>query len=372
MNKEINEIKNTRKDIISSYSSKKLTPTYIDSYIKNFTELQNVIVKEIKEETKDTKSFILVPDEDKNTTTLAPFKAGEYISLKLGFNDVYTTRAYSLSSNPADLTNYRITVKRVQDGLVSNYLLDNVKVGDSLIISNPAGNFGFKKVRDAKNVIAIAGGSGITPFISLAYAINSGVEDCNLTVIYSVKTAEDIIFKDEIETLNKKSSRVKFIITLTREQKEGYLNGHITKEMVEPYIEAENTILMCGPKAIYKSMNEILSNFAIPKKCVHYESFNIEYNEPNQETYELKVILKNDFVLTKCTSNETLLVAMERAGINAPSLCRVGECGFCRSILLEGKVKMIGGLQREAEKNNDYIHPCISYPESDIVLRLDI
>lgn len=372
MNKIIEDIKKTRKDLISTFSSKKIDSTYIDEYVKNDKELQYVIVKEIKEETSDTKSFILVPDKSKGTNFLSPFKAGEYISVKVGFSNVYTTRAYSLSSNPANLENYRITVKRVDKGLVSNYLLDNVKVGDSLIVSRPAGNFGFNKIRDSKNVIAIAGGSGITPFISLAYAIESNIEDCNLTVIYSAKTESDIIFKDEIASINRKSKKVKFIITLTREQNEYYLHGHINKEMLAPYIKEENTILMCGPKAIYKTMNDILSEFQIPKKSVHYESFNIEYNDPNKLTYELKVILKNDFVLTKCQSDETLLVAMEKAGINAPSLCRVGECGFCRSILLEGKVKMIGGSQREAEKENDYIHPCISYPETNIVLRIDI
>lgn len=372
MNKTIEDLKKTRKDIIATFSSKNINATYIDEYIKNDKELQYVIVKEIKEETKDTKSFILIPDKNKGTNSLSPFKAGEYISIKVGFKDVYTTRAYSLSSNPANLDYYRITVKRVDKGIVSNYMLDTIKAGDSLIISRPAGNFGYNKIRDAKNVIAIAGGSGITPFISLAHAIESNIEDCNLTVIYSVKTENDIIFKDEIVNFNKKSKKVKFIITLTREQKEGYLNGHITKEMIEPYIKEENTILMCGPKAIYKAMNEILSSFQIPKKSVHYESFNIEYNETNVNSYELKVILKNDFVLTKCQSNETLLVAMEKAGITAPSLCRVGECGFCRSILLEGKVKMIGGSQREAEKASDYIHPCISYPQTNIVLRIDI
>ena len=65
-------------------------------------------------------------------------------------------------------------------------------------------------------------------------------------------------------------------------------------------------------------------------------------------------------------------MALEKASIKAPSFCRVGVCGYCRSILLEGKIKMIGGGLKKAEMDNDYIHPCITYPESDIVLRLDI
>ena len=129
---------------------------------------------------------------------------------------------------------------------------------------------------------------------------------------------------------------------------------------------------MCGPKEIYKTMNEILSEFNIPKKSVHYESFFVEYKPSEVAEYDLKVIMKNDFVITKCRSDETLLVSMERAGIKAPSMCRVGICGFCRSILLDGKIKMIGNNMKKAETLNDYFHPCVTYPESDIVIRLDI
>ena len=142
--------------------------------------------------------------------------------------------------------------------------------------------------------------------------------------------------------------------------------------MLEPYIKEFNTVLMCGPKTLYKSMNEVLGEFNIPRKSVHYENFFVDFEPNDNKTYELKVIMKNDFKVIKCKSNETLLVAMENAGIKAPSLCRVGICGYCRSVILEGKIKMVGGNMEKALLENDYIHPCISYPESNIVLRLDI
>ncbi len=370
---KIDDLKKERKNIIETYSSKKIKDTYVDGVIKDFQDIQYVKIKEIIEETHDTKSFILVPDYDKGTKQLASFRAGQYISLKMFIDGAYTTRAYSLSSSPGRLNKgYRITIKRVADGLVSNIMLDQVKVGDGLTISRPMGDFGYNKIRDEKNVIAVAGGSGITPFISLAYAIHDKLEECNLTVFYSVKTEEDIIFKKEIEYFNKHAKNVKFVVTLTREEKAGYLTGHINKDMMEPYIKEFNTVLMCGPKALYKTMNDILSEFNIPRKCVHYENFFLDYEPTEEKTYELKVIMKNDFKVIECKSNETLLVSMEKAGIKAPSLCRVGVCGYCRSVILDGKIKMVGGNMEKALSENDYIHPCITYPESDIVLRLDI
>lgn len=373
MENKVEYLKKERKGIIEDYSSKKPSLTNVDILAEQKQELQYVLVSEIIEESSDTKSFILVPDKEKGTKTLLPFNAGEYISLKMFIDNEYTTRAYSLSSSPKDALNgkYRITVKRVSGGLVSNLLLDEVKVGDGLTISKPMGDFTYSKARDEENVIAIAGGSGITPFISMAHSILDGEEDYHLTVLYSVKTEEDILFKKEIEKLNR-SKKVSFIITLTREEKEGYLHGHISKEMLEPYIKEFNTIFMCGPKELYKSMNDILSEFSIPRKSVHYENFNISYEPLEKKTFELKVLIKGDAQTIPCKSDETLLVSMEKAGIKAPSMCRVGVCGFCRSILIDGKVKMIGTVQTKATVDNDYIHPCVTYPESDIILKLDI
>lgn len=374
MENSIEKIRDIRKSIINEYSGKTIPKTNIDNMKSDVSEFRSVSIKEIYEEAFDVKSFVLVPNKNKGVNSLEPFKAGQYISLMVTIGDVTTTRAYSLSSSPNDALKgyYRITIKRVENGLVSNYMLDEAKVGDEILVSKPAGNFGFLKVRDEENVIGIAGGSGITPFMSLAKAINEGNEDCNLTVFYSAKTYEDIIFKKEIEEINKKSKRVKFVITLTREEKEGFLNEHINKKMIEPYIKEFNTILMCGPKTIYKAMNEILLDFNIPRKAVHYENFFSDYKPEEVKTYKLRILTKGEAKVIECKSDETLLTSMENAGIKAPSLCRVGECGFCRSILIDGKIKMVGGTQPKALSENDYIHPCITYPESDVVLKLDI
>lgn len=371
---KIEKKKRDRKEIIESSSEKRPTDTYIDKVVKNMSSIYHTIITDIKEETPDVKTFTLTADVNSSTPHLAPFKAGQYITIHLTIDSSPVTRAYSLSSSPslASKDIYKITIKRVENGLVSNYMLDEIKVGDKLDVSMPAGEFGYNQVTDEENVIGIAGGSGITPFMSLAGAILDGIVDCNLTVFYSVRTYEDIIFKNEIEEINKKSKKVKFMITLTREEKEGYLNGHLTKEMLEPFIKEFNTVLMCGPKNLYRSMNEILNEFNIPRKSVHYENFFVEYEPTEKITYNLKVVMKDKVEETTCKNDETLLVAMERAGIKAPSLCRVGECGYCRSILLEGKVKMIGAALKKAEAENDYIHPCVSFPDSDIVLKLDI
>lgn len=368
---KIEKMKQERKDIIANYSTKKAPNTYIDKVVASIKDTYPVVVVEIKEEAANVKTFTLKALDD---YILPPFKAGAYITLYTNIDNMPLSRAYSLSSSPtlANKNIYKITIKRVENGLVSNYMLDNVQVGDELEISAPAGNFGYNPIKDEENVIAIAGGSGLTPFMSLAYAIEEGIYDCNLTVFYSIKREEDIIFKKEIEEFNKKSKRVKFVITLTREKKDDYRYGYISKEMLEPYIKEFNTVLMCGPKKLYRSMNTVLNEFNIPRKSVRYEKYFVQYEPTVKTTYLVKVIMKETEREITCNNDETLLVALENSGIKTPSLCRVGDCGFCRSILLEGKVKMIGASLNKAETECDYIHPCVSFPDSDLVLKIDI
>ena len=180
-----NKIEQVRKDIANSYSTKDISDTNIDSYVESIPMWQNVVVKEIIQETEDTKSFILIPDKDRGTNDLLPFRAGQYVSLKIHIQDSFVTRAYSLSSSPALVSKnmYRITVKRVPDGLVSNIMLDEIKVGDLLSVSRPMGELGYDKIRDEKNVICVAGGVGITPFISMALA----VKDKDMKIFYLKK-----------------------------------------------------------------------------------------------------------------------------------------------------------------------------------------
>ena len=187
---KIEKLKKERKQIIESFGAKPIENTYIDREVKKMKEIYHTVITDIYEETKDVKTFTLTADKTSDTPVLAPFKAGQYITIHLTIDDAPVTRAYSLSSSPtlANKDIYKITIKRVENGLVSNYMLDNMNVGDKLDVSMPAGDFGYNPIKDEENVIAIAGGSGITPFMSLAYAILEGIYSCGLTIVYSIKT----------------------------------------------------------------------------------------------------------------------------------------------------------------------------------------
>ena len=233
------KFKNLKKNRLNAINNSEIKP-YKEYEVNKLADYyhpkkQYLIIKEIVEENKDTKSFYLIPDEEYNDK-LAYFKSGSYISLFVNVDNNIVSRAYAISSSPKQaLENiYRITVKRKEDGYLSNYLLDKAKVGDKLFASEPGGFLTYSSIRDAKNVIAIAGGIGITPFISMAKAINDGIEDFNLTIIYGVNKVSDIIFKNELDNLSS-NSKIKVIYVIRDEEVSNCEKGLISAEIIKKY-----------------------------------------------------------------------------------------------------------------------------------------
>ena len=206
----------------------------------------------------DAKSFTLVPDAEKGTKELAYFRASQYVSVKLNIDGALVSKPYTIRSNPKDAlgtdnTSYILTIKLTNPSYASAFILNTWKEGDKVDISGPLGDFYYQELRDAKHVVAIAGGSGITPFYSMAAAIVDGIEDFDMTILYGSRTADGILLKDEIEELAARSDgRIKVIHILSHEEAEGYENGFITAELIRKYApEGDYSVFMCGPKAMY-------------------------------------------------------------------------------------------------------------------------
>ena len=148
------------------------TNSYVPNQIANALHpgVQYLKVEKIVEHSTDMKTFYFAPNKEKGTNALAWFSAGQYLSITLEIGTMKMTRPYSLSSSPREALagNYMLTIKRVDGGLASNYILDNWAIGTEVTASEPLGVFTYEPLRDAKTIIGIAGGSGITPFRSLA------------------------------------------------------------------------------------------------------------------------------------------------------------------------------------------------------------
>ncbi len=343
-------------------------------------EFIEVVVKEvIDHKNASAKTFIFSKEDG---SPLPYFRAGQYISLKLDINGTSTTRAYSISSSPkwALESKYAITVKDVKDGFVAPYILNNLKVGTKLVISAPLGEFYYQKYRDEKTLVCLAGGSGITPFLSMAYAVRDGIEDYNLVILSGSRNAESILFEKELADICKATSKVKVVHVLSDETKDGYEHGFITSDLIKKYAGDAYSIYICGPSAMYEFLSKELKKLDLPRRLVRSEAMGVT-KEVEKESGYPKTCVGKTFTLTviqgpktytvKASSNETILVALERAGIKAPSRCRSGECGWCRSRVTKGTFYISGtDSRRWSDVKWNEIHPCCTFATSDMTIEV--
>ncbi len=363
-----------RQKVIHDFNLKPIVTDYFvnDLVYKLHPDIQFVKVLEVIKESDDVKTFVIGPDIDKGTNNLAYFKAGQCISacVKIGVG-IYQ-RPYTISCSPKNALDnkYTITIKRRDNGIVSNYFFDEVDKGYSFSVSAPFGDFCYSSIRDENHVIALAEDSGIIPFVSMAEAIYDGIEDFNLTIIYAGKTKNDLIFREKLDNIICKLEKVNVIYILSEENDNEFLNGLIDKEIIEQYKKEYNSFFVCGSLNFYAYINEILKEFNLPKKYIRHGLFMGEIELDNYNEYKLTVLTDSEEFHLKCNEKKTLLQTMEESGIIVPNKCHVGECGYCRSKLISGKIKTFDENIRAANEIHNYIHPCCSFPLSDITIKL--
>jgi len=378
----------TRKKRIERASSEPLREDPImDLMQKLHPERQFLIIDEIKEETKSTKTFKLVPDPDSATKELAYFRPGQYLSLKVNLEGVRITRPYSIASAPKDALKgfYELTIRKEENGFLTQHIWDTWKVDTKVESSGPEGFFYFERLRDLNQILGIAGGSGITPFRSIAKAIIDGTIDTKLTLLYGSSEEDDIIYYDEFKQMEKANpSKIKIVHVLscdviTLEECE---KGFITKEIIGKYCDVNScTFFICGPQIMYDFVEKELENFKLPVKRIRREAFGEVKDilghpdfpkEVVEKVFKIKIHIGDMTKEIPAVATESVLVALERANLNPPSKCRSGECGFCRSLLIDGNVYInpVSDWRKGADKKYNYFHPCASYPITDLEMNI--
>lgn len=315
----------------------------------------------IAQNTADTKTYTF------ETERPLYFRAGQYLTLgcKIGKSEV--SRPYAISSSPKEALSCRVSLTVKKCGFFSGYLFDSAAVGDSFVLGDPSGEFCYEPVKDADHVVAIAGGSGITPFYSMAQAVADGTNRHKLTIFYGARTESDLIFKKELDTLV--SDKVKVVYVLSDEKKEGYESGFIGAELLQKYVSGDYTVMMCGPQAMYAFADKELASLGLPIRRIKKEANCVGLRDAEAKSYTLTVHIGFDTYTVPADARETILTALERAGLKVPSKCRAGGCGFCHSKLVSGSFSIAGQDKRRlADAKFGYIHPCCSYPDSDMEL----
>lgn len=344
----------------------------------------DLVVTEIRTASKTAKT---VRFEKVGGGKLPPFYAGQFISLAFTIDGKTVCRPYSISSAPFEARQEKafveITVRRSKgDGFIADYINDSLKVGDRVRGSMGLGQFYYEPLRDAKHVVALAGGVGITPFAAMAKEIAHGTLDFDLTILYGSVSSDDIILKEELEALAGEKVHVVNVLSGDEPDWKGE-KGFLTAELIRKYSAPDTTYFICGPQVMYKFLRSEIKKLNVPQRRVRFEMFGQAKDiasfpgypaEKKDETYTLTVmrgIHKDEIPARAC---ESLVVACERAGILLLTDCRSGECGFCRTKVLKGEYYVCpeGDGRRAADKDFNYVHACATYPLSDMTIKIPI
>ncbi len=195
------------------------------------------------------------------------FKPGQYITIYHKFNNKLIARQYSISSMPGK-DYIELTIRKVENGLFSSYIIDNGKINDTFEIKGPFGKFYFEE--GISNIVLIAAGCGIAPLISMIRYIAERKLNVNVKLIYSCKTKNDIAFYDELNKIASKN--IKIVYTLTREIKEGFCHGRINKEMFND-IDKNSLFYICGLPEMVDNTLETLKNLKIKEENIKFEKY---------------------------------------------------------------------------------------------------
>lgn len=333
-------------------------------------------VADIVEETHDVKTFRFVGE----TPMLFSYKPGQFATFLLPIYGKIVQRSYSMSSSPSRPHVMEITVKRVPGGLVSNWLCDNVKLGDRLNIRGPSGKFTCFEYPSSK-MLFIGAGSGITPVMSMSRWIADTAADVDVKLLACFRTPNEIIFRKELDLLSARHRSFQVAVTVTAgwqgtESWTGF-TGRISPQMIQMLAPdfMERHLFMCGPEPFMDSVREVMHGLGFNMSNFHIESFGSARTAPGAEnTGEAlklsgmlhKVVFSKTGVTVDADENIPLLNLAEAHGIEIDYSCRSGSCGACA-------VKCSGDIAEEEEctitkkeKEAGYIYACCSVAKGDL------
>lgn len=240
----------------------------------------NLKVVNAVKETHDTMTYIMVDSDEGGRPW--DYWAGQYLTFRFdGVSEKPVVRSYTMSSSPNQGETCAFTVKRVDKGLISNWLCDNVKVGDVLRARGPIGRFIYESEKDRQHLVMVSAGSGVTPFVSIMreYADKLGLPGSpkRMTLLVSYRSREDLILNTDLVNLAKIPG-CRVVVTLSRDPSapDTYWQGRVTPDMIIKAVDddfANCTFMSCGPTAIMDMTCETARSKGVPDEQIKKESF---------------------------------------------------------------------------------------------------
>ncbi|MDG2957280.1 NADH oxidoreductase [Exercitatus varius] len=302
-----------------------------------------------------------------------PYQAGQYALVSIR-NTPHITRAYSLSSTPGESRFVSITVREIDGGVGSGWLNNEVKVGDQVWFSNPMGDFSCQKVI-ADNYLLVGAGSGVTPIMSMTRWLLKNRPEANISVIHSVHSPEDVIFKSEWAQLKADNPRLNLILNASVNATTGFESGRINKEILSKAVPnlADYTVMTCGPQAYMDALKTmILELGGSPQRFFTEAFFNTALaGEISSDKKTTLTVSGAKPLKAEVPVGMTLLAALEAQEQPVVSGCRTGLCGLCKTKVTGGEYEVVSnGDLTEQEIAQGYVLACSCRVKENVSVEL--
>jgi len=341
---------------MSQFASKALSLVCVDKR----TETDDVIV-------------ITLAHQKKQVITFSP---GQYITLGATVEGRSYDRCYTISSCPEQSACIEIIVKRVAQGAMSNWLFDQLGIGDIIQASKPCGQFHLTRSTKPK-LLLLSAGVGVTPLLSMLRHIAKNSLSLEVIFHHSAKTSRDVIAADELAALGNQYPHFTISYNLTREPANSHsnqYNGHICADMLQRICPDAHLcdVFVCGPNTYMERVKHLLTKQGLPDHQYFQEDFEIA---PLAAASDDNSIYTIDFChsnrRTEISSGETVSDAALRLGIDLDTSCSSGICGSCTSYIIAGDIAapQAQAIDEEDINSGEFL-PCCSYPLSDLKVDL--
>lgn len=315
-----------------------------------------------------------------------PYRAGQFLTLIIDQNGHEVRRSYSLSSAPDEPL--RLTIKRVENGQISRYLLDTLRVGDLLTSLYPAGRFTLDDTQTG-DLVLLGAGSGITPLLGILKQALWTRPNQRVTLLYSNSTERSILFRDELDELQRQFADRFRLIHLLSSPSEDWLGrrGRLNNVMLERLLpelvgrsdRASLQFYVCGPGDYMRMVQFTLIFSGIRPEQIKREDFVIKpvvLMPPPALAVDRTVLLRlrsraveKREVEIQVPAYKSILQAALDEGVALPYSCRGGRCSTCVVRCRSGSVHMtINDVLTERDLAEGWVLTCTGYPESDGVV----
>jgi ring-1,2-phenylacetyl-CoA epoxidase subunit PaaE len=329
-----------------------------------------------------------VPDQLHGAYDYAP---GQHVALRATIDGHELRRSYSICRPPAP-GSISVAIKRDLGGAFSTWANEQLQVGDRIDVMSPQGTFTTDLADlDDKHIVGIAAGSGITPLMALAHTVLARSETSRFTLVYTNRTAVDVMFLEELSDLKDRyPARLALHHVLSREQRSApLLSGRIDEERLRRMLDtiihpaAVDEWFLCGPFELVQLCRDTLESVGVDRAHIRFELFTTGdpvqvtgdvgrpvLAHPGEKSFEIEFTLDGQTatVTTPVDANESVLNAALRVRPDVPFACAGGVCGTCRARLVSGDVRMTENYALEPEElERGYVLTCQSHPLTDKV-----